>query len=126
MTAVKAPESARPLPSEPRYEIAFEVGPPSRQSSTIQSSTIQSSTVRSTTLKPGVPGLFASLKALGERSGAAVGGAYAQAARSVLRRIERLEDSNAERRLRQRTAAPASAARAAAPAPRTEPTVPSK
>jgi len=116
MTAVKAPESARPLASEPRYEIAFEVSPAPRQSSTVQS----------TTLKSGAPGLFASLKALGERSGAAVGGAYALAARSVLRRIERLEDSNAERRLRQRSAAPANAARAAAPAPRTEPTVPSK
>jgi hypothetical protein len=54
-------------------------------------------------------GLLAQLKSLGERSNAAIGGAYALAARSVLGRLERLEDLNAERRFRQRPRAPSSA-----------------
>lgn len=47
--------------------------------------------------------LFSQLKSLGERTGEAVGGAYALAARSILTRVERLEDLNAERRRAQRS-----------------------
>jgi hypothetical protein len=48
------------------------------------------------------PSLFAELKSLAERSGAALGDAYTRAASSVLTRLEQLEDQNAERRSRQR------------------------
>jgi hypothetical protein len=50
------------------------------------------------------PSLFAELKSLAERGGAALGDAYTSAASSVLTRIELLEDRNAERRYRQRAA----------------------
>jgi hypothetical protein len=46
--------------------------------------------------------VFAELKSLGERSGAALGDAYAVVATSLLERSERLEDLNAERKFRQR------------------------
>jgi hypothetical protein len=49
--------------------------------------------------------LYRELKSLGAWSGAALGGAYALAARVVLQRLERLEDLNAERRFRQRSSA---------------------
>ena len=53
--------------------------------------------------------LLSGLKALGERSGAAVGDTYARIASSVLVGIERLEDSSAERRRKtRRSATPAS------------------
>jgi len=57
--------------------------------------------------------LLSGLKALGERSGAAVGNTYARIASSVLVGIEHLEDSSAERRLktRRRTAASSKASR---------------
>jgi hypothetical protein len=51
--------------------------------------------------------LYRELKSLGAWSGAALGGAYALAARVVLQRLERLEDLNAERRFRQRSSAAA-------------------
>lgn len=50
------------------------------------------------------PSLFAELKSLAERGGAALGDAYTSAASAVLTRLERLEDQNAERRYRQRAA----------------------
>ena len=45
------------------------------------------------------------LKSLGDRSGSALGAAYALAARSVLGRWERLEDLRAEQRFRRRSSA---------------------
>jgi hypothetical protein len=44
--------------------------------------------------------LLAELKSLGERGGAALGDAYALAARAVSTEIERFEDLGAERRFR--------------------------
>ncbi len=52
---------------------------------------------------------FAALKSLGERSGAVFGEAYARAARSILGRIERLEDLKAERKCRHRSRVASSA-----------------
>ncbi|HWO09606.1 MAG TPA: hypothetical protein VNN80_09015 [Polyangiaceae bacterium] len=46
--------------------------------------------------------LLAQLRALGERSGSAIGGSYARAARAVLTRVEQIDDLNAERRYRAR------------------------
>jgi hypothetical protein len=59
--------------------------------------------------------LLAELKSLGERSGSAIGNAYALAASTFLNGRERLEDLNAERRFRQRSKPAASAG---APGPR--------
>jgi hypothetical protein len=52
--------------------------------------------------------LLAELKSLGERGSGALADAYALAASSVLRRLERLEDLNAERSYRQRSKSAAS------------------
>jgi len=52
---------------------------------------------------------FAALKSLGERGGAVFGEAYARAARSILGRLERLEDLNAERKYLHRSRAASSA-----------------
>jgi hypothetical protein len=49
--------------------------------------------------------LLSELRSFGERTGDVVGGAYALAARSLLTRVERLEDLNAERRYAQRVQA---------------------
>ena len=51
---------------------------------------------------PTVSGLLAELKAIREKGGGAIGDAYARAASSVLERVERFEDLNAERKHRQR------------------------
>ena len=51
-----------------------------------------------TAAKKAPPGPSSQLRALGERSGAAVGDCYARAARAVLERLEQIEDLNAERR----------------------------
>jgi hypothetical protein len=59
--------------------------------------------------------VFAALKSLGDRGGAAIGGAYVLAARAFLRGTERLEDLNAERRFRERAnGTPAARARQSA------------
>jgi len=55
------------------------------------------------------------LKSLGDRSGSALGAAYALAARSVLGRWERLEDVRAEQRFQRRSRARSAGT---APAPR--------
>jgi len=49
--------------------------------------------------------IFSRLNALGARTGEAVGGVYARAARAVWTRVDRLEDANAERRYRARATA---------------------
>jgi hypothetical protein len=94
----KTPE--RQPSAEPRYELVFESnlvgkGPrPRRPSGTTLSSVLRE------------------LKALRERGGAALGDAYALAAKSFLQRWESFEDRAAERRIRQR----AQGRRATAPA----------
>jgi len=93
---VKTPEVARPLPSDPRFELAFEERP----------------------IDPSRARLLAGLKALGERGGAAFGSAYALAVRFVSSRLESLEDSSAERRFKQRPEPARSADRPPAPAAR--------
>jgi hypothetical protein len=55
-------------------------------------------TPRSTSLSV----LLSELRSFGERTGDVIGGAYALAARSLLTRVERLEDLSAERRYTQR------------------------
>jgi hypothetical protein len=52
--------------------------------------------------------LLSELRSFGERTGEVVGGAYVLAARSVLARVERLEDLSAERRYAQRVQSAAS------------------
>jgi hypothetical protein len=93
-TPAKRPGLSRSLPADPRYEIVFQKKPSEPRA---------------------VSGLFAELKALGERGGSALGDAYALAASSLLNRLERLEDLNAERRFRQRPTAGPSRRRAASP-----------
>jgi len=60
----------------------------------------------------------------GERSAEAVGGLYAQAARSLLTRIERLQDLNAERRHQLRSRPRANGASATPKPPSIKPTFP--
>jgi hypothetical protein len=89
--ALETPATQRD--SDPRYEITFERRP-----------------------KVALAGLFSVLKSYGERGGSALGDAYARVAGSILNGTERLEDLNAERRLRQRSQGARSlASRAAVP-----------
>jgi hypothetical protein len=60
-------------------------------------------------------GALGELRLLRQRGGAALGEAYARAARAVFHRLERLEDLSAERRYRQ--ASPAASPTPAAPQP---------
>jgi hypothetical protein len=89
---------------DPRYEITFEHRP---------------------SAKVALCRLFSVLKSYGERGGSALGDAYARVAGSILNETERLEDLNAERRLRQRShAARGPASRASAPSPASLPEEP--
>jgi hypothetical protein len=74
--------SAKQRGIDPRYQITFELRP---------------------SAKVALSSLFGVLKSYGERGGSALGDAYARVAGSILNEKERLEDLNAERRLRQRS-----------------------
>jgi hypothetical protein len=87
--------SAKQPGIDPRFEITFELRPPA---------------------KVALSSLFSVLKSYGERAGSALGDAYARVAGSILNEKERLEDLNAERRIRPRShAARGPASRAPAP-----------
>jgi hypothetical protein len=81
----QAPEVPRSVPADPRYEIVFE---------------------RRGTGSAAVSKLAGGVVSIAQRMGAALGDAYALAARSVLHALERLEDSNAEQRVRRRSKRP--------------------
>ena len=80
--ATKQGGVARPAPAGARYEIVFDRRPPGTTA---------------------LPDFIATLKRLSERGGAALGDGYARLARSLLNRLERLEDLNAERRAQRRS-----------------------
>jgi hypothetical protein len=83
-----SPKQRGPAPTVPRYELVFE---------------------RKLWDRGTLSGLFSELKSLAERSGSAIGDAYALAATAFLNQSERLEDLNAERKFQQRSKARASA-----------------
>jgi hypothetical protein len=87
-----APERA--LPSDPRYELVFETR-----------SFAKRTLPRRAPERVDPSNLFAELRSLGKRGGAVLGDVYAVAAGYFLDHWERLEDLNAERRLRQRSKA---------------------
>jgi hypothetical protein len=107
-------------PPDPRYELVFEP-------ELLRNEPRQTSNDRRQRPRPrgSFAGVLRELSELRERGGAALGDAYARAAKSFLDRWESFEDKAAERRYRQRAQRPQTKPSAAKPAPRPAATSPS-